>query len=307
MSPDLLDPPYRPQTILPRFFEPAPSLQHLLGSQPDQFFVVRVEDMYQHLRGPVPAVRSAAHTALFIATGEAHMAVGYDHYTARAGELLLVPAGQVHSYAPHDVNTGFLCHFHPDLLRRGGTAEPEFLTGWGHPHLRFEPGAADFIRALFPRMLAVYQQQGLAAQGVLLTHLAALLAEASHAYQPQPGPAPSAAAALTQAFKRQLSQRVRHEHRVAAYAESLHITPNHLNKVVRATTGKSPTRWIDEALVLEAKALLFQTTLPVAEVAALVGVPDASYFSRLFKKLEGQTPSALRQAVGIGRPPIETS
>jgi AraC family transcriptional activator of pobA len=296
-----------PQTYLHKYFEPAPSLRHLMGTQPEQFFVLRIEDMYRHVRGPVPAVRSAAHTALFITSGAARMAVGYDHYTAGPDELLLVPAGQVHSFEPHDVNTGFLCHFHPDLLRRGGTAEPEFLTGWGHPLLRFESAAAEFIRALFQRMLTVYQQQGLAAQGVLLTHLAALLAEASHAYQPQPGPAPSAAVALTQAFKRQLSQRVRQEHRVAAYAESLHITPNHLNKVVRATTGKSPTRWIDEALVLEAKALLFQTTLPVAEVAALVGVPDASYFSRLFKKLEGHSPSALRQAVATNQPPIETS
>jgi AraC family transcriptional activator of pobA len=296
MSTDLLDTPYLPQTMLPRFFEPAPNLQHLLGSQPDQFFVVRVEDMYQHLRGPVPAMRSAAHTALFVATGEAHMAVGYDHYTARPGELLLVPAGQVHSYAPHDVNTGYLCHFHPELLRRAGTPEPEFLTSWGQPHVRLGPEAAAFVQVLLQRMLAVYEQEALAGLVVLLPHLAALLAEASLAYQPVPGPAPSAAATLTQRFKTLLSQRIRQEHRVAAYADLLHITPNHLNKVVKMSTGKSPTTWIDEALVLEAKALLFQTTLPVAEVAALVGVADASYFSRLFKKLEGRPPSALRQA-----------
>lgn len=296
MSPDLLATPYVPQTILPRFFESTPSLQQLLGSQPDQFFLVRVEDMYQHLRGPVPAVRSAAHTALFITTGEAQMSVGYDHYTARPGELLLVPAGQVHSYAPHEVNTGYLCHFHPDLLRRAGTTEPEFLTTWGYPHVRFGTEAAAFVPVLLQRMLALYEQQALAALPLLLPHLAALLAEATHAYQPLPGAASSAAAVLSQRFKMLLSQRVRHEHRVAAYADLLHITPNHLNKAVKAATGKSPTRWIDEALVLEAKALLFQTTLPVAEVAALVGVADASYFSRLFKKLEGHSPSALRQS-----------
>lgn len=295
MSLDLLATPYLPQTILPRFFEASPNLQRLLGSQPDQFFLVRVEDMYRHLRGPVPAVRSAAHTALFITTGEAQMAVGYDHYTARPGELLLVPAGQVHSYAPHEVNTGYLCHFHPDLLRRAGTTEPEFLTTWGQPHVRFDPEAAAFVQVLLQRMLALYAQETLAALPLLLPHLAALLAEASHAYRPLPGPAPSAAAALTQRFKTLLSQRIRHEHRVARYADLLHITPNHLNKAVKATTGKSPTTWIDEALVLEAKALLFQTALPVAEVAALVGVADASYFSRLFKKMEGRPPSSLRQ------------
>lgn len=287
---------HAPQTYLPQYFEPAPPLLTLLRAQPEQFFVLRVEDMYPHLRGPVPAVRSAAHTALFITSGEARMAVGYDHYAARPDELLLVPAGQVHSFGPHDVSTGYLCHFHPDLLRRAGVAEPEFLTGWGHPHLRFGPEAAVFVRALLARMLGLYEAQKLAALDVLLPYLAALLAEAGHAYQPAPGPTPSAAATLSRAFKRLLSQHVRAEHRVAAYADWLHVTPNHLNKAVKVVTGQSPTRWIDEALVLEAKALLFQTTLPVAEVAALVGVADASYFSRLIKKITGQRPSELRRS-----------
>jgi AraC family transcriptional activator of pobA len=295
MTTDSSLPLYQPQSMLHKYFAPAPALLQLAGARPEQFFIVRVEDMYRHLRGPVPAVRAAAHTALFIATGKARMAVGYDHYTVRPGELLLVPAGQVHSYAEHDVNTGYLLHFHPDLLQRAGTPEPEFLTTWGHPHLSFATEAAAFVRVLLHRMLAVYEQEGLAGLAVLLPHLATLLAEASHAYQPQPGASPSAAVVLTQRFKTLLSQRIRHEHRVAAYADLLSITPNHLNKAVKATTGKSPTTWIDEALVLEAKGLLFQTTLPVAEVAALVGVADASYFSRLFKKLEGYSPSALRQ------------
>jgi AraC family transcriptional activator of pobA len=302
MTTDSSQPLYQPQAMLHKYFAPAPALLQLAGARPEQFFIVRVEDMYRHLRGPVPAVRAAAHTALYITSGEARMAVGYDHYTVGPGELLLVPAGQVHSFAEHDVNTGYLLHFHPDLLRRAGTAEPEFLTAWGHPHLGFNPAAAEFVRALLQRMLLVYEQETLAGLDVLLPHLAVLLAEASHAYQPQPGPATSAAAALTQQFKTLLSQRIRHEHRVAAYADLLHITPNHLNKAVKATTGKSPTTWIDEALVLEAKGLLFQTTLPVAEVAALVGVADASYFSRLFKKLEGYSPSALRQHT----PPLAT-
>jgi AraC family transcriptional activator of pobA len=284
-----------PQTLLPKFFELAPNLLRLLNARPEQFFIVRVEDMYRHLRGPVPAVRAAAHTALFITTGEARMAVGYDQYVVHPHELLLVPAGQVYSFWPHDVNTGYLCHFHPELLGRGGTPEPEFLTGWGYPLLHFEAGAASFVQQLLQRMLAVYEAQGLAALAVLLPHLASLLAEATQAYGPRPGAAPSAAATLTQAFKTLLSRHIRHAHRVTAYADLLHVTPNHLNKAVKAVTGKSPTTWIDEALVLEAKALLFQTTLPVAEVAALVGVHDPSYFSRLFKKLEGHSPSALRQ------------
>lgn len=286
--------------MVPRFFAPAPGIVQLLRARPDQFFIMRIEEMYPHLRGPVPATRLAGHSGVFVTTGAARMAVGYEQYTAQAGELLLVPAGQVHSYEPHDVNTGYLLHFHPELLLRAGAPAPEFLTSWGHPLLRFEPAAAAFVQVLLGRMLALYQPDAPAALPRLLPHLATLLAEATLAYRPQPGPAPAAAGALTQRFKMLLSQRIRHTHGVAAYAELLHITPNHLNKAVKAASGKSPTRWIDEALVLEAKSLLFQTTLPVAEVAALVGVADASYFSRLFKKLEGRSPSALRQALSQG-------
>ncbi len=286
-------PLHNPQSFIPKFFAPDPALQSLLTARPEQFFIVRIEDMYRHLRGPVPPVRSQAHSVLFITSGEARMRIGYDHYTAGTNDLLLVPAGQIYSFQPDDVNTGYLCHLHPDLVQRAG--EFNFLTSWGYPLIHFDTTAAEFVQTLLQRLLGIYTQAGMAAQPLLQAHLAALLAEANHAYQPLPGPTPSVATRLTQAFKQLLSQRIRQTHQVAAYAELLHITPNHLNKAVRAATGKSPTRWIDEALVLEAKSLLFQTTLPVAEVAALVGIHDASYFSRLFKKLEGRPPSTLRQ------------
>lgn len=79
------------------------------------------------------------------------------------------------------------------------------------------------------------------------------------------------------------------------YARLLHITPNHLNKTVKQLTGKTPTRWIDETLVLEAKMLLYQTGLSIGQVAEDIGMQDPSYFSRMFKKYEGVTPLAFRK------------
>lgn len=303
MNPDSPVPLHAAQAFVPRYFAPAPALPRLLGARPDQFFVVRIEDLYPLLRGPVPAVRSLAHSLLLVTSGQARMTIGYDDYAAGAGQLLLVPAGQVYSFQPHDLNTGFLCHVHPDLLRRlppTGAVEPEFLTSWGQPLVELAPEAAAFVQVLLARLLALFEPASPAAATDALPYLAVLLAEIARAYRPLPGPAPSAAATLTRQFKQLLSQRVCHTHRVAVYAELLHITPNHLTKAVRTVTGKSPGRWIDEALVLEAKALLYQTDLPVAEVAARLGLHDPSYFSRLFRKLEGRPPSALRRPASPG-------
>jgi len=47
----------------------------------------------------------------------------------------------------------------------------------------------------------------------------------------------------------------------------------------------SPIKRIGESIVLEAKVVLYQTTLPVSGIAAEAGSLDASYFRRLFKKI----------------------
>jgi len=102
---------------------------------------------------------------------------------------------------------------------------------------------------------------------------------------------------ITNRFRELLVDRIKTSHRVTDYASELNITPNHLNKAVRTITGKSPTKWIDEAIVLESKVLLYQSSLSISAIAAEVGLFDASYFSRLFKKYEGVTPLAFRKMI----------
>lgn len=47
--------------------------------------------------------------------------------------------------------------------------------------------------------------------------------------------------------------------------------------------------------ITAAKALLRFTALPIQEVARTCGIPDANYFSKVFQKLEGVTPTAFRK------------
>lgn len=77
----------------------------------------------------------------------------------------------------------------------------------------------------------------------------------------------------------------------------MHVSPNHLNKAVKAATAKSPTKWIDEAIVLESKVLLYQSHRSISDIAAEVGLQDPSYFARLFKKYEGITPQTFRKRI----------
>ncbi len=293
---------YDTLAFLARFMAPSPDLQAQLKPDPGHFFIVRLEAMYRQVNRRVPPSRSLAHSCLIITAGAATMTIGYDTYTARAGELLFVPAGQVFSFGSDDENEGFLLHVHPNfLLGRYVPDAPvdafEFLTPWGNRIISPSDDIVDAVLVIGKRLLTVYREQGLTARPLLQSYLLALLGEVAQGYVPVSTTSQPAAYRLTHAFKVLLTERIRRQHRVTDYASQLSISPNHLNKAVKEATGKSPTRWIDEALVLEAKVLLSQTASPVATIADQLGFNDPSYFSRLFRRYEGINPLDFRRLI----------
>lgn len=78
------------------------------------------------------------------------------------------------------------------------------------------------------------------------------------------------------------------------YAEALHISPGYLTEVVHEATGRSALHWIQQEMLVEAKRLLVFTHLTIKEIAYELGYSDHTYFSRLFSKLEGRSPSDFR-------------
>jgi AraC-like DNA-binding protein/mannose-6-phosphate isomerase-like protein (cupin superfamily) len=280
---------------------PAPALQALLHPGFEQFFAVRLEEMYQLMRLPVPPTRTSAHLLLLLTEGTGRMSVGSETYVLAPGDCLLVPAGQVLAFGEVAPHRGYLCSFHPDffqgrIVNAALPLEFDFLRVWGAPYFPAASGVAESVRPLLEKLRAEYAIGGLASLGLLQAYLAALLCELNRAYQPAPVAA-GRAAQLANQFREQLLAQFRTQHQVRAYATQLHVSPNHLNKAVKASTGKSPGRWIDEAIILEAKVLLHQSQLSVADVAAAVGLLDASYFSRLFRKYEGLTPLEFRRRI----------
>ena len=64
---------------------------------------------------------------------------------------------------------------------------------------------------------------------------------------------------------------------------------------VRELMGMSPNDYLRKCRMERAAELLRTTALPVADVCAQVGMPDAQYFSRVFKSYFGMPPSAYRE------------
>ena len=64
---------------------------------------------------------------------------------------------------------------------------------------------------------------------------------------------------------------------------------------VRELMGMSPNDYLRKCRMERAAEMLRSTELPIADVCTQVGMPDAQYFSRVFKSYFGMPPSAYRE------------
>ena len=99
---------------------------------------------------------------------------------------------------------------------------------------------------------------------------------------------------LSRQFSLLVEQHFREKHQVADYASLLFKSPKTLSNVFRKLGGKTPLQFIHERIVLEGRRLLLYTDKPVAEIADELGFLESGHFSRLFKRVTGQAPTALR-------------
>lgn len=76
-------------------------------------------------------------------------------------------------------------------------------------------------------------------------------------------------------------------HKVADYASLLSLTPNYLNEIVKASTGKSPKDLIQDRIILQAKRFIAYTDNTLKEIAFKLGFAEPTHFSKFFKSHTG--------------------
>lgn len=99
-------------------------------------------------------------------------------------------------------------------------------------------------------------------------------------------------------FIKLLTENFRTEHRIAFYADKLCLTPKYFSSLIKQTSGKSASDWIDGIIISEAKLLLLYSDLSVQQIAYQLSFPTASFFGTYFKRHTGMTPGDFRNNKG---------
>ena len=100
---------------------------------------------------------------------------------------------------------------------------------------------------------------------------------------------------LEQQFPIEVQHSIRFRY-ASQFADKLNIHVNHLNRAVKETQNKTTKQVISERILQEAKFLLRNSNLSVADVAYVLGFAEATHFNNFFRKHTQINPTKFRTA-----------
>lgn len=222
-----------------------------------------------------------------------------EEHTLRAGDLLLVPAGEPHRMVEAEgleaIGVGFCasCLAVTDLAPL--LSPLARVRGGASPVLTVPVARRSALRERFDGLATALldnDRPGDTAALVQRSWLALLLAEvktigsvAGHV-APRPSVVADALAYIEQHCLEPIS--------LAHIAAAVSRTPSYVTSLLSSSTGKTAGAWITAGRMSEARRRLLHTDERIDIVAERVGYADVTHFTRLFKRAHGLPPGAWR-------------
>lgn len=104
---------------------------------------------------------------------------------------------------------------------------------------------------------------------------------------------------MVTAFRKHLDGYYQTQKKVGFYASLQYVSSKYFSSIIQVEMGKTAGEIIDEKVVLEAKVLLQNKAMTIAQVSGLLGFNDPSNFSKYFKNLTGHSPLSYRNQANI--------
>jgi AraC-like DNA-binding protein len=217
--------------------------------------------------------------------------------TLPKGTLLLCQPGRRDQFIWDRTKRTRHGYFHFDLIER----QPPWPEPSSWPSTR--PMVAGDLLDTLTKQLVNWSATGFAPQRDLMASLllaAFITGETQAGEVPHQRPPDAVERALAFIYSR-LEEDPATPLTLEAIARAAYVTPEHLCRVFKSATGRSPLETVRLARLDRAAVLLSRSNFPVAQVARLTGFASPFHFSRSFKAAYGLSPRELQQSVAAGK------
>ena len=237
------------------------------------------------------AHRDDYYIILLLTRGSAEVEIDFEKKELRAGDIMIISPWQIHGRPNGEIkNTGaWLVAIAAEILSEDEATVIDNYSVAPHP-IRADGNVASDIDILCS-ILERNQENGRVAvalasavKNMVLSVLGTPEHDASERYR-----------RITLRLRKLLDIHLHEEKRPAAYASMLNISEVYLNEAVKGATGLSAGTYIRNLAMTQARRELACTSATSREIAFALGYDDYAYFSRLFKKCTGKSPSDYRK------------
>jgi AraC family transcriptional activator of pobA len=268
----------------------------------DDIIVSRFAPYLAHHKNLHAAHRHTFYHLVLFTQGTGSHTIDFESFKVKPYQIYFMIPGQVHSWNFAGFTDGYVINFSSSFFNTFllNPAYPEnfsFFSG------DLKDAVINLPEALHARILALFEEiikesESTGAQNadmirLLMLQLFILTARLS---SNNSGPA-SYNKTLLKNFQKLVDLNYTSLNLPKDYAELLYITPNHLNAVCKDLLGVQAGEVIRKRILLEAKRLLTNPQLSIAEIAYALNFSDNSYFTKFFKKTENITPEEFRKKI----------
>jgi len=239
---------------------------------------------------------------LFLFNGQVSASIGDELWERQGPVAITIHPSLAHGFRFSKKTQGYVLTVDQQVLFASSREHGDLFAPLFVAPLAIELGAAAGLRARLEALLdqllaeAAWPQRGHELMLEWLARAALLLlvrAQAEHSLADQSGRGDFA---LYTRFRAAVEQRYKEQWQVGRYAGQLSVTPTRLNRLCLRIAGSSAFEIAQERLLLEACRQLTYLPASIATIAYELGFQDPAYFSRLFKKRYGISPSEYRAA-----------
>lgn len=256
-----------------------------------------------------PPITNDCYTISFKKFVKGNLMYGRTKYDFTNGALFFIAPRQVLQWDDSAVfeQKGFSINFHEDFLKGTELAHQikkyGFFSYTANEALHLSPKEERQIELIIENIDLEYQNnQDSFSKDIIISHLSTLLKYANRFYERQFINRKELSNDLLEQFNQQLENHFDSGQlqengipSIEQIAEQLSVSQRYLSDTLKKETGKTTTEHLHLYLIDEAKNILLNPNKTIAEIAYELGFEYPPYFSRLFKKKEGMSPTAYRE------------